>query len=87
MGFVPIFGKICKNVTERASALAHKLNRTAQIKTGLFVQPRVPEMVAKPELENLAKTYGKFWCTWQVDRGTLYVLYLIQLSSEIDGGH
>ncbi|KAL6992345.1 Oil body-associated protein 2C [Sarracenia purpurea var. burkii] len=26
-------------------------------------------MVVKPELENLAKTYGKFWCTWQVDRG------------------
>ncbi|GKU92430.1 hypothetical protein SLEP1_g6159 [Rubroshorea leprosula] len=26
-------------------------------------------MVGKPELENLAKTYGKFWCTWQTDRG------------------
>ncbi|XP_022142043.1 oil body-associated protein 2B-like [Momordica charantia] len=40
-----------------------------EIKSGLFVQPRVPEMVAKPELQNLAKTYGKFWCAWQVDRG------------------
>ncbi|KAK6932746.1 Oil body-associated protein-like [Dillenia turbinata] len=26
-------------------------------------------MVYKPELENLVKTYGKFWCTWQTDRG------------------
>lgn len=40
-----------------------------QIKSGLWVNPRVPEMVVKPELENLAKTYGKFWCTWQTDRG------------------
>ncbi|KAE8647728.1 oil body-associated protein 2C [Cucumis sativus] len=40
-----------------------------EVKSGLMVHPRVPEMVVKPELENLAKTYGKFWCTWQVDRG------------------
>ena len=40
-----------------------------QIKSGLWVNPRVPEMIGMPELENLAKSYGKFWCTWQVDRG------------------
>ncbi|KAL2341046.1 hypothetical protein Fmac_008986 [Flemingia macrophylla] len=40
-----------------------------EIKSGLWVDPRVPELIAMPELENLAKTYGKFWCTWQVDRG------------------
>ncbi|KDP21160.1 hypothetical protein JCGZ_21631 [Jatropha curcas] len=40
-----------------------------EVKSGLLDHPRVPEMVVKPELENLAKTYGKFWCTWQVDRG------------------
>ncbi|KAL7089210.1 hypothetical protein ACP275_13G175000 [Erythranthe tilingii] len=40
-----------------------------EIKSGLWVNPRVPEMVVKPELESLAKTYGKFWCTWQTDRG------------------
>ncbi|CAI9087862.1 OLC1v1022046C1 [Oldenlandia corymbosa var. corymbosa] len=40
-----------------------------EIKSGLWVNPRVPEMVVKPELENLARTYGKFWCTWQTDRG------------------
>ncbi|XP_058749245.1 oil body-associated protein 2A-like [Vicia villosa] len=40
-----------------------------EIKSALWVNPRVPEMAAMSELENLAKTYGKFWCTWQVDRG------------------
>ncbi|GFP96952.1 hypothetical protein PHJA_001839300 [Phtheirospermum japonicum] len=40
-----------------------------EVKSGLLVNPRVPEMVLGPELENLAKTYGKFWCTWQTDRG------------------
>ncbi|KAL7212727.1 hypothetical protein ACSBR2_015413 [Camellia fascicularis] len=40
-----------------------------EIKSGLWVNPEVPELVVKPELENLTKTYGKFWCTWQVDRG------------------
>jgi hypothetical protein len=42
-----------------------------QIKSGLWVNPRIPEMIGMPELENLAKTYGKFWCTWQVDRGIM----------------
>ncbi|GER28459.1 hypothetical protein STAS_04265 [Striga asiatica] len=40
-----------------------------EIKSGLLVNPRVPEVAVRPELENLAKTYGKFWCTWQTDRG------------------
>ncbi|PIN06697.1 hypothetical protein CDL12_20760 [Handroanthus impetiginosus] len=40
-----------------------------EIKSGLWITPRVPEMVVRPELENLTKTYGKFWCTWQTDRG------------------
>ncbi|KFK31530.1 hypothetical protein AALP_AA6G124600 [Arabis alpina] len=40
-----------------------------EIQTGLLITPRVPELVAKPELQNIAKTYGKFWCTWQTDRG------------------
>ncbi|CAI9760140.1 unnamed protein product [Fraxinus pennsylvanica] len=26
-------------------------------------------MIQKPELRDLARSYGKFWCTWQVDRG------------------
>ncbi|KAF5475273.1 hypothetical protein F2P56_007096 [Juglans regia] len=40
-----------------------------EIKSGLWVNPRVPGILEKPELEKLVKTYGKFWCTWQVDRG------------------
>ncbi|KAJ9690809.1 hypothetical protein PVL29_013123 [Vitis rotundifolia] len=40
-----------------------------EIKSGMWVNPRVPVMIQKPELENIAKSYGKFWCTWQVDRG------------------
>ncbi|XP_010518830.1 PREDICTED: oil body-associated protein 2A isoform X2 [Tarenaya hassleriana] len=40
-----------------------------EVQTGLLVTPRVPELVAMPELQNIAKTYGKFWCTWQIDRG------------------
>ncbi|CAL9015751.1 unnamed protein product [Prunus brigantina] len=40
-----------------------------EIKAGLWVNPRIPDMIGQPELKNLTKTYGKFWCTWQVDRG------------------
>ncbi|GER31805.1 hypothetical protein STAS_07832 [Striga asiatica] len=40
-----------------------------EITSGLWVHPRIPEMVQKSELHDLARTYGKFWCTWQVDRG------------------
>ncbi|KAF9589175.1 hypothetical protein IFM89_019491 [Coptis chinensis] len=40
-----------------------------EIKAGLWVNPGVPEMVQKTELNNLTRTYGKFWCTWQTDRG------------------
>ncbi|CAF2159819.1 unnamed protein product [Brassica rapa] len=25
--------------------------------------------VAAPELNNIAKAYGKFWCTWKIHRG------------------
>ncbi|GFQ03189.1 hypothetical protein PHJA_002462700 [Phtheirospermum japonicum] len=40
-----------------------------EITSGLWVNPQVPEMIQRPELQDLARTYGKFWCTWQVDRG------------------
>ncbi|CAN6444481.1 unnamed protein product [Victoria cruziana] len=40
-----------------------------EIKSGLWMHPGVPEVVQRAELKNLAKTYGKFWCTWQTDRG------------------
>ncbi|KAM3700650.1 hypothetical protein ACB098_05G112600 [Castanea mollissima] len=34
-----------------------------EIKSGLWVNPRVPGVIERPELENLAKTYGKFCVT------------------------
>lgn len=40
-----------------------------EVKSGSWAYPRLPEIVAAPELKNMAKTYGKFWCTWQIDRG------------------
>jgi len=40
-----------------------------EINEGLWVHPGVPELVQQQELKPLAKTYGKFWCTWQFDRG------------------
>ncbi|KAM0919167.1 hypothetical protein ACQ4PT_008371 [Festuca glaucescens] len=41
-----------------------------EIKAGLWASPRVPETLEKTELaDHMAGTFGKFWCTWQVDRG------------------
>uniref|UniRef100_A0A0D9V5M3 Uncharacterized protein n=1 Tax=Leersia perrieri TaxID=77586 RepID=A0A0D9V5M3_9ORYZ len=40
-----------------------------EIKAGLWVSPHLPEKLEKTELEQMAGTFGKFWCTWQVDRG------------------
>ncbi|KAG6489056.1 hypothetical protein ZIOFF_050314 [Zingiber officinale] len=40
-----------------------------EVKTGLLAWPRVPESLCRKEIAEFAKTYGKFWCTWQVDRG------------------
>ncbi|KAK9064305.1 hypothetical protein SSX86_015685 [Deinandra increscens subsp. villosa] len=40
-----------------------------EVTSGMWVNPGVPEMIQRKELENIAHTYGKFWCTWQVDRG------------------
>ena len=40
-----------------------------EVKSGMWVSPRVPEALGKPELRQIGRSYGKFWCTWQVDRG------------------
>ncbi|XP_071715142.1 oil body-associated protein 2A-like [Rutidosis leptorrhynchoides] len=40
-----------------------------EVTSGLWVNPGVLERIQRTELENIARTYGKFWCTWQVDRG------------------
>ncbi|TVU01581.1 hypothetical protein EJB05_52953, partial [Eragrostis curvula] len=40
-----------------------------EVKAGLWTDVGVPEALQRSEMAGLAKTYGKFWCTWQVDRG------------------
>ncbi|CAN8245997.1 unnamed protein product [Cochlearia groenlandica] len=62
---------VSERLFENFSAEEQKLwhSHDYEVQTGLLVTPRVPEVVAKPELQNIAKTYGKFWCTWQTDRG------------------
>ncbi|KAI3997621.1 hypothetical protein MKX01_011038 [Papaver californicum] len=42
-----------------------------EIKSGLWLNPRVPKMVPMTELGNLTKTYGNFCCIWQVDKKQL----------------
>lgn len=62
---------VAENIFETLPPEEQKLwhSHAYEIKSGLWVHPRVAEMIVKPELKWLAKTYGKFWCTWQVDRG------------------
>jgi len=59
--------KVFKTLPNEEKQLWH--SHEFEIKEGLWVNPGVPEMVQKQELKSLAKTYGKFWCTWQFDRG------------------
>ncbi|KAG2238340.1 hypothetical protein Bca52824_092438 [Brassica carinata] len=66
-------------VYESSSSKAHLIGIEYIVSEKLFeITPRIPELVAKPELKNLANSYGKFWCTWQFDRrkqlGFLFVL-------------
>lgn len=62
---------ISAEIFERLPAEEQKLwhSHAYEVKAGLWESPRLPDLIEKPELENLARTYGKFWCTWQVDRG------------------
>lgn len=39
-----------------------------KVRLGLWVNPQIPVVVAKPELEIwLQIAHGKFWFTWQID--------------------
>ncbi|XP_062180553.1 oil body-associated protein 2B-like [Phragmites australis] len=40
-----------------------------EVKAGLRTDVGVREALQSSETARLSKTYGKFWCTWQVDRG------------------
>ncbi|KAK2988687.1 hypothetical protein RJ640_012723 [Escallonia rubra] len=62
-----VSGRLFETLEPEEQKLWH--SHAYEITSGLWVNPRVPEMIQKPELKDLAQTYGKFWCTWQVDRG------------------
>lgn len=59
--------KVFQGLPDEEKQLWHSHN--FEIKEGLWMNPGVPEAVQKQELKGLANTYGKFWCTWQFDRG------------------
>ncbi|XP_078431768.1 oil body-associated protein 2B-like [Wolffia australiana] len=59
--------RVFEGLEEEEKKLWH--SHAYEVKAGLWVCPRVPEALAKPELRQMAKSYGKFWCTWQVHRG------------------
>jgi hypothetical protein len=44
-----------------------------EVKDGLVVAPRLPKGLEKEMMEDLANTYSKSLCTWQVDRDYLPV--------------
>ncbi|RYQ89576.1 hypothetical protein Ahy_B09g096147 [Arachis hypogaea] len=56
-----IFDRIFEDLPDEEKKLWH--SHAYEVKLGLLISPRVPEMIAMPELENLAKSYGTFWCT------------------------
>ncbi|QHO49125.1 hypothetical protein S83_001080 [Arachis hypogaea] len=62
-----ISDRIFENLPDEEKKLWHSY--TYEVKLGLLISSRVLEIIAMPELENLAKSCGKFWCTWQADRG------------------
>ncbi|KAK6917751.1 Oil body-associated protein-like [Dillenia turbinata] len=63
-GFPPyiITDRIFKTLPAEEQRLWH--SHAYEIKSGLWASSQVPEMVYKPDLENMVKTYGMFWCTW-----------------------
>ncbi|KAL4286772.1 hypothetical protein AHAS_Ahas19G0119600 [Arachis hypogaea] len=54
-----IFDRIFEDLPDEEKKLWH--SHAYEVKLGLLISPRVPEMIAMPELENLAKSYGTFW--------------------------
>ncbi|XLT06428.1 hypothetical protein HN51_045177, partial [Arachis hypogaea] len=53
-----ISDRIFEDLPDEEKMLWH--SHAYEVKLGLLISPRVPEMIAMPELENLAKSYGKF---------------------------
>lgn len=44
-----------------------------EVKDGIVVAPRVPQMAENQLMDDLANTYSKSFCTWQVDKDYLPV--------------
>lgn len=44
-------------------------SHVGEVKLGVLVMPRVPNVMEHKEMEKLVNTYGKTWHLWQVDRG------------------
>lgn len=40
-----------------------------QVMSGSLLAPELPEVMERPEMQDLVGTYGKTIHTWQVDRG------------------
>ncbi|KAF7030598.1 hypothetical protein CFC21_042111 [Triticum aestivum] len=59
--------KIFEDLPPEEQKLWH--SHAYEVKAGLWTDVGVPEMLQTSEMARMAKTYGKFWCTWQVDRG------------------
>uniref|UniRef100_A0A7N0RFQ1 Uncharacterized protein n=1 Tax=Kalanchoe fedtschenkoi TaxID=63787 RepID=A0A7N0RFQ1_KALFE len=64
--------RIFETLDEDEQKLWH--SHAYEVKSALWVSPRIPEVLAKLELANFTKIYGKFWCTWQIDRGDVLPL-------------
>ncbi|XP_010549443.1 PREDICTED: oil body-associated protein 2C [Tarenaya hassleriana] len=62
-----ISDRLYENLPQDEQKLWH--SHAYEVKSGAWIYPQMPEKLVAPELNNIAKTYGKFWCTWQVDRG------------------
>lgn len=56
-----------------------------EVKSGVLFMPGVPSLVQRQDLEKVAKTYGKTFHFWQVDKGDNLPLGLPQLMLSLTG--
>ncbi|XLR27572.1 hypothetical protein S83_055472 [Arachis hypogaea] len=78
-----ISDRIFEDLPDEEKKLWH--SHAYEVKLGLLISPSISEMIAMPELENLAKSYGKFRCTWQADRGDRFSLGALALMMSPQG--
>jgi hypothetical protein len=61
--------KLFETLSDEEKKLWH--SHFYEIRTGLWVLPGVPTVAERGILPKMAKTYGKFWNTWQTDKFSL----------------